>query len=127
MINTGNNNRVGTVSGIFAALSIITCYGTLALVAALGLIGIQLNVHEGIWAAVIVVLAWAAAIGVGLEFRRIRANGPLVVAILGASFITAVMFISYSRIVEIIGFTLILTAVFWNRRYARQTVRNPPV
>jgi len=127
MINTVNNNRVGTVSGILAGLSILTCYGTLALVALLGLIGIQLNIHEGVWAAVIVVLAWAATIGIGLEFRRIRANGPLVLAILGASLITAVMFISYNRIVEIIGFTLILSAVFWNRWYARQPVRNTPV
>jgi hypothetical protein len=127
MVNANNNNRTGVVSGILAGLSILTCYGTLALVTILGLIGIQLDIHEGIWATVIVVLAWAAAIGIGLEFRRIRANGPLVVAILGAALITVVMFITYSRIVEIIGFLLILSAVFWNRWYARQPIRNTPV
>ena len=116
-----DNNRLSIWPGILAGLSILACYGTLALVAAFAIFGIQLNIHEGIWASVIVVLAWAAVIAVVQEFRRLGAAGPLVVAILGAILITAVMFISYNRVVEISGFALILIAVIWNRRFAKSS------
>jgi len=115
---TNSKIRIGIWSGILAGLSIITCYGTLALVAILGLIGIPLNIHEGLWASVIVVLAWAAVAGVAFEFRQLRAKGPLLLAVLGSLLITAVMFVAYSRIVEIFAFALILIAVIWNRRLA---------
>jgi hypothetical protein len=118
MSNVPGNNRIGIWSGILAGLSILACYGTLALVAILGLIGIPLNIHEGLWASVIVVLAWATVVGVAFECRQLRAKWSLLVAILGALLITAVMFIAYSRMVEIFGFALILIAVIWNRRYA---------
>ena len=124
MDNISNKNRIGIWSGVLAGLSILTCYGTLALVAALGLIGIQFNIHEGIWATVIVVLAWAAVVSVVLEFLKLRAKGPLVAAISGALLITAVMFITYNRIVEISGFALIVIAVIWNRRSATALHRN---
>jgi len=118
MSEASSKIRIGIWSGILVGLSILTCYGTLALVAILGLIGIPLNIHEGLWASVIVVLAWAAVIGVVLEFRQLRAKGPLILAVLGALLITAVMFVAYSRIVEIFAFALILIAVIWNRRLA---------
>ena len=115
---TSSKIRIGIWSGILAGLSILTCYGTLAAVAILGLIDIPLNIHEGLWASVIVVLAWAAVIGVVFEFRQLHAKGPLILAVLGALLITAVMFVAYSRIAEIFAFTLILIAVIWNRRLA---------
>lgn len=117
MVNS--KNRIGIWPGVLAGLSILTCYGTLALVAALAIFGIQLNIHEGIWAVVIVTLAWAAVIAVVLEFRRLHALGALVVAVIGAILITAVMFISYNRVVEVSGFALIIIAVIWNRRFAK--------
>jgi arsenite methyltransferase len=117
-----SNNRIGIWPGILAGLSILSCYGTLVLVAILGLIGIQIEIHEGIWASVIVLLAWTAVIAVVLEFRRLRVKGPLVAAISGALLITLVMFVSYNRIVEISGFALILVAVIWNRHHASQQI-----
>lgn len=124
MNNVNSRYPIGIWSGVLAGLSILTCYGTLALVAALGLIGIQLNIHQGIWATVIVVLAWAAAAGIALEFRRLHAKGALLSAISGALLITAVMFVTYNRIVEILGFVLILIAVIWNRRFATALDQN---
>ncbi len=113
-----NKYRAGIWSGVLLGLSILSCYGTIAMVAVLGLIGIQFNIHEGIWASVIVVLAWAAVVGIVFEFRRLGAKIPLIFGILGALLITTAMFISYNRIVEISGFTSILAAVIWKRRFA---------
>ena len=120
-----NRNRIGIWSGVLAGLSILTCYGTLALVALLGLIGIQLDIREGIWATVIVVLAWAAVAGIIREYLSLGAKGPLVLAILGALMITAVMYVAYNRFVEISAFVLLMAAVIWNRRYANQQTRSP--
>ncbi len=119
MVN--DNNRIGIWPGVLAGLSILTCYGTLVLVTALAVFGIRLNIHEGIWASVIVILAWAAVIAVVLEYRRLHAIGPLVVAVIGAILISAVMFISYNRVVEVSGFALILIAVIWNWRFAKSS------
>jgi len=123
MTDPGDKYLPSIWSGVLAGLSILTCYGTLVLVALLGLIGIQLNIHEGIWAALIVFLAWAAAGAVLLEFRRLRFWTPLLMAIIGALLISLVMLVSYNRMIEISGFVLILIAVIWNRRIATGLIR----
>jgi arsenite methyltransferase len=126
MSNLISKNHPGIWSGVLAGLSILTCYGTLALVAVLALIGIQLNIHEGIWATAIVILTWATVGAIALEFRRLRFIPSLVSVILGALLITTVMFISYNRIVEISGFAFILIAVIWNRQIAAKLSREKP-
>ncbi len=59
--------RLGRYSGIAVVLSVVACYGTLALVAVLSLAGVTMSVHEGAWAAVIVAALWD---------RQLRRRGP---------------------------------------------------
>lgn len=100
-------------------LAVLACYGTLALIAALSLLGITLVVHEGAWAAAIVSFSLLAAAVVGLGMRRHRSVGPLVPALAGAGLIIYVMFSSYSRVIEIAGFALLGLATFWDFRLRR--------
>jgi hypothetical protein len=99
--------------------SIVACYGTLVFVSILSFFGITVNIHEGTWAGVITLLAWLAFAGVAMNFRRHRALGPLVVAAAGAVLITWVMFISFNRFLEIVGFAGLITAALWERRLKR--------
>lgn len=89
--------------GVF--LSILACYGTLALIAVLSLLGITLAINVHVWAAVIVLFA--------------------IVALLGTLFIVAAMYASGfldsrlglgSRAVELLGFAALLIAAIWGWR-----------
>ncbi len=108
--------RLSRLSGAAAALSIMACYGTLAVVSLLTLAGFSIDIHEGAWAAVIVVFAGLAFVGVLMNFRRHRTLGPVIVAAIGAALITWVMFVSFNRIIEVAGFVALITAAVWERR-----------
>jgi len=108
--------RWGRLAGLATVLSITACYGTLLAVAVLSVLGVSLTIHTGTWAGAISLFAVLAVIGVGLSCRKQRAVTPLVLAVCGGGVILWVMFGSYSRSLEIIGFVLLVSAVVWNRR-----------
>ena len=107
-------------------LSLLACYGTLGLVAALGAAGISLNVNEHVWAAAIVLFAFAAVIGVVLGARRRHGNwAPAAVAALGAALVAASMYAAAAiegslglsaRVVEVVGFAVLIAAALWDYR-----------
>ena len=103
-------------------LSIVACYGTLFVIGALSLLGISLAVHVGVWAGAISLFAVLAVVGLALGYRRHRMRAPLVLGVIGAGLIVWVMFGSYSRILELIGFVILITAATWDWRLKRRGV-----
>jgi hypothetical protein len=63
--------------------SILACYGTLAILGLLSLMGVSIALQEGAWASVISAFAVLAAIGIMLHYRRCRAIGPVILAVGG--------------------------------------------
>lgn len=118
--------RLSRFTGFSTLLSIIACYGTLALVTLLSFLGITIDIHTGVWAGVITLFAWLAVAGVASSFRRNRAVGPLLIAAVGAVFITWAMFVSFNRIIEIAGFSGLIFAAVWER-YLRFPARQSSV
>ena len=112
--------RLGRFSGVAVVLSIVACYGTLALVALLSLAGVTASVHEGAWAAAIVVFAWIAVLAVGVNIQRYRSLGPFILSDIGALLVSWVMIMDYSRVVEIVGFALLIAAALWDRQLRRR-------
>jgi hypothetical protein len=112
--------RLGRYSGVAVVLSIVACYGTLALVAILSLAGVTISVHEGAWAAVIVVFVWVAVLAMGVNFQRHRSFGPFVLSDIGALLVSWVMMVDYSRMLEVIGFALLIVAALWDRQVRRR-------
>jgi hypothetical protein len=112
--------RLGRYSGVAVVLSIVACYGTLALVAILSLAGVTISVHEGAWAAVIVVFAWLAVLAMGVNIRSYRSFGPFVLSDIGALLVSWVMMVDYSRVLEAIGFALLIVAALWDRQVRRR-------
>jgi hypothetical protein len=111
---------LGRYSGIAVALSVVTCYGTLALVAILSLMGVSMPLHEGTWATVIVVLAWIAVLAMGVNLQRHRSFGPFIIADVGALLVSWVMFVDFNRPMEIMGFGLLIAAALWDRQLRKQ-------
>ena len=118
--------RLGRYSGVAVVLSIVACYGTLALVAILSLAGVTMSVHEGAWAAVIVVLAWIAVLAMGVNIRSLRSFGPFVLSDIGALLVSWVMIVDYSRVMEVSGFALLIVAALWDRQLRRRGPATSP-
>lgn len=111
--------RLRRLAATCTVLSITACYGTLATVSVLSLLGVTLAIHKGVWAGAISLFALLALSGVALGYRVHRGIGPLVFAALGAGAILWAMFGSYSRVVELMGFAGLITGSIWDWRLKR--------
>lgn len=118
---------LGRYSGVAVVLSIVACYGTLALVALLSLAGATVSLHEGAWATVVVVLVWVAVLAMAVNLQWHRSFGPFILADLGALLVTWVMFVDFNRTMELSGFALLIVAALWDRQLRRQGPLPVPV
>ena len=119
--------KISRFTGLSTLLSILACYGTLAMVSILSFLGITIDINTGIWAAAITFFAWLAVAGVAGSFKQHRTVGPLIIAAVGAVLITLAMFVSYSRIIEIVGFAGLVFAALWERYLKFPTRPQPAV
>ncbi|MBU2583115.1 MAG: MerC domain-containing protein [Alphaproteobacteria bacterium] len=100
--------------GAATVLSMAACYGTLALIALLGSMGIVIAVNDTIWAGAIVAFALLAVIGIAIGLRVHGKAWPLLLGASAAGIVTYTMFINYDRSVELAGFALLCAAVAWD-------------
>jgi len=115
----GTPRRLDWLAGIGTLLAIIACYGTVAVVGVLSLMGVSLMVNAGVWAGAIVLFALVAFAGILLGWRGHRVAGPLILGAVGAGLVIGTMSVSYSRTVEIIGFAALVAAAVWDWRAKR--------
>ena len=117
MPSQGGSRWFAVVSLVAALLA---CYGTLALVGLLSVLGVSTAINAAGWAGVIVVLAGLTAFGIALGIRRHRQPAPFAVALLGFALIAWAMLGHYNRTSEITGFALLATATAWDWRLRRR-------
>jgi hypothetical protein len=103
----------GLLGLLATGASILACYGVLALVGALGLLGTTMNLDPALWTAFIVLLVAFALLGLALNARAHRRIGPLLFGTGGA------LIGSYDWRVEAAGFAAMLGAALWDRRVYR--------
>lgn len=116
-----NPAKLSWFAGASALASLIACYGTLALLSVLSMLGIGLAVNEHVWAGVIVAFAVLAVLGITLGFSRHRNQNPSRLAIVGAALVIWAMYGAQnvremlgipSFIVELAGFAALLGAAW---------------
>jgi hypothetical protein len=95
-------------------LSIAACYGTLAMIAALGAIGIALAVSDAVWAAAIAGFAGVAVLGLVVSYTCHRKLWPLAIGLVGFLAIIYAVFIEHHRATEFAGFLLLAIAAIWD-------------
>ncbi|MEE3504260.1 MerC family mercury resistance protein [Acidiphilium acidophilum] len=105
------------VTGLIASL--ISCYGVVALVALLSLVGIAVRIDNRIWDAVSVGCGVLALVGLARNRRAHRRIGPIVLGTVGFALIAWVMFGDYNDAVEAIGFGVLVVATIWDVRHCR--------
>jgi arsenite methyltransferase len=102
------------------AVALLACYGTLALIGLLSVLGVSIAVDATAWGGAIVLFAGLTVCGIALGWRRHRRPAPVALALLGLALIAWAMFDRYDRITEIAGFALLFAATAWDWRLRRQ-------
>ena len=88
-------------------LSAVACYGTLAAVSLLSVLGVSMSINEGVWAGAIIAFALLATAVIVLGMRKHHSLKPVVLAIAGSATLVYVMYVSYSVVLELVGFGLL--------------------
>lgn len=100
-------------------LAVAACYGTLAVLAMLSLMGVTLTLHEGAWAGAIAFFALLALAGITLGRQRHGRSAPTALAVAGAALILWVMLAQYDRLIELAGFALLVGGAIWDWRLGK--------
>jgi len=95
-------------------LAVAACYGTLAAVSLLSLIGINLEIEESIMVKLVSALLVLALAGMAYSFSKHRNPGPLVLSIIAAALLLWVFFGDDSKSIEMLGFSLLIVASIWD-------------
>jgi arsenite methyltransferase len=111
--------RRGLAGVVAFGLAACACYGTLAALAVLSLLGITLAVNDAAVAGVVALLAMLAAAVVGLGIRKHGSTLPVVPAAVGAALITYALLVTRDWRIELVGFALLAAAVVWDWRLRR--------
>lgn len=104
---------LGSLGGIIALLA---CYGTLATVALLSVIGITVDVDEGVLVKVISFFLIFALAGMLFSWRKHRNSGPLILTGVAAALLAWTFYGHYNPWLEGGGFVGLLIASVWDLR-----------
>lgn len=91
-------------------LAVAACYGTLAAVALLSIIGISIKIDESTLAKLITGLLVLALGGMGYSYSVHRRAGALVLSVASAALVMWVFYGSYSKTLELSGFAALIFA-----------------
>ncbi len=117
MANTTSDKKdYSWVGSVTSLLAVVTCYGTLATVALLSLIGVSIEIDEGLLMKLITGLLVLALAGMVYSYRVHRHPGPLLLSIASATLLLWVFYGSYSKPLELTGFSALLIASVWDFR-----------
>jgi arsenite methyltransferase len=112
--------RRGLLGVMAYLLALLSCYGTLALLALLPLLGVHLALDEGLWAGAIAVLVLLTLATLATGIPRHQTPWPALAGSGAALIVLYALFIDYSILVELSGFVLLAAAVSWDIRLRRQ-------
>jgi hypothetical protein len=117
------NSRAGWLAPLGTILAVFACYGTLASVGILSVMGISISVPDGIWAGAIALFTLIAFAGIVHGWRGHRAPLSFLFGLAGTALVLWAMAISYSRAVEIAGFVCLAlgAALDWRARRNRRS------
>lgn len=113
---TRGSARFASVGSLTSLLAVATCYGTLALVAGLSLLGVGVEVNEGWLVKIITGLLLLAIGGMVYSYRVHRVVGPLLLTVATASILGWVFYGDYSKPLELAGFGGLVVASLWDFR-----------
>jgi len=122
-----NNNRsvkparLSWLGSATSLIAVVACYGTLAAVALLSLVGVSVDIDESFMVKLITALLVLALLGMGNSFRLHRHAGPLLLSIAAAAVLFQVFYGKYSKPLELTGFAVLVIASVWDFRVKKSS------
>ncbi|HEC97480.1 MAG TPA: MerC family mercury resistance protein [Nitrospirae bacterium] len=122
-----NNNtsakpaRLSWLGSATSLVAVVACYGTVAAVALLSLVGVSVKLDESFMVKLITGLLILALLGMGNSFRLHRHAGPLLLSLAAAAVLFWVFYGSYSKPLELTGFAVLLAASVWDFRVKKRS------
>lgn len=101
----------GLWGAVAAGVALASCYGVLAALALLSVLGTAVKLHPGAWAATVAGAATLATVATAWNLRRHRRPWPLLLCAAGAGAVVYVMFGTYHAGLEALGFAALTGAV----------------
>jgi len=114
MQQKSDNKDLSWIGSATSLLAVAACYGTLAAVSLLSLIGINLEIEESVMVKLVSGLLVLALGGMAYSFSKHRNPGPLLLSVVAAALLLWVFFGAYSRSLEMLGFALLILASIWD-------------
>lgn len=119
-----SGNKLSLLGPVISLLAVFACYGTLATVALLSFIGISVEIDEALMVKLVSGLLLIALAGMFYSWRSHQHPGPFLLSILAALILLWVFFGSYSKVLELAGFALLLAASIWDFRVRKRCCKN---
>lgn len=113
--------RLSWLGSATSLIAVIACYGTLAAVALLSLVGVSVKLDESFMVKLVTALLILALVGMGNSFRLHRHAGPLLLSLAAAAVLLLVFYAKYSRPLELTGFALLVIASVWDFRVRKRS------
>jgi hypothetical protein len=113
------------VGSAASLLAVAACYGTMAVVALLSVIGIGVDLDDGVFVKIVTGLLVVALLGMAYSFRFHRHPGPFLLSLAAAGLLAWVFYGSYSQALEIVGFAALVVASLWDFRSKRRARSAP--
>lgn len=104
------------VGSATSLLAVLACYGTLAAVGLLSVIGISVELDEGLLVRLISGLLILALAGMLYSYSVHRHPGPLLLSVASAALLLWVFYGPYSKPLELTGFAFLVVASVWDFR-----------
>lgn len=108
--------RLAWLGPVMGLVAVASCYGTLATVALLSVVGVTVEIDEGLMVKLVSGMLLLVLFGMGYSFKLHRQPGPLVLTVIAAAMLLWAFFIDYSRYLEFAGFGLLTIASIWDFR-----------
>ncbi len=117
--------RRGLAGASALVLSMLACYGTLAVIVLAPVAGVALAVHPAAWSATILAFAGLAVLAVAAGVRTHGARMPLGVALAGAAILAYAHLVDFGYGVEFAGFAVLGASAGLDLRARRRLEYGP--
>ena len=108
------------LGSVTSLLAVATCYGTLAAVTLLSLIGVSVDIDEATLVKLVTGLLILALLGMVYSWRIHRHPDPMLISLGSATLLLWVFYGSYSKPLELTGFALLVVASVWDFRVKKR-------
>lgn len=119
-------SSLASVASAGSLLAVVSCYGTLGIVALLSVVGISVHLNEALMARILTIVLAVALLGMLHSCRLHRDLRPFLLSAASAALLLWVFYGWDSRSLEALGFAGLVSASLWDLRAKHRACSRGP-